>query len=127
MLLTKSQILEAKDLPTKDVYVPEWGGTVRIKTMTALEKDQFEKTVFSSEGKVNMEGMRAKLCAHTIIDENGQRLFSEFEIEKLGGKGSKALERVFTIAQELNGISNKDLKEMEKNSGTDQSESFNSD
>lgn len=117
-LLSKQQIIEASDLPTKDVNVPEWGGTVRVKTMTSAEKDAFEKTIFDAEGKINIVGMRAKLCAHTIIDENGNRVFSEFDIEKLSTKGSKAMERVFTIAQKLNNITDKDLKELEKNSAT---------
>ncbi len=33
MALTKDQIKQAKDTKTDEVEVPEWGGTVIIKTM----------------------------------------------------------------------------------------------
>ena len=115
MLLTRQQIVDADDLPTKDVNVPEWGGTVRVKTMTALEKDKWEISCLTDDKKSNLEAMRAKLAAHTIVDESGQRLFTEFDVEKLAAKSAKAIERIYNIAQKLNGISDKDLKDMEKN------------
>ena len=38
-LLSKEQILAAEDLPHKDVPVPEWKGTVRVRALTGFERD----------------------------------------------------------------------------------------
>ena len=38
-LLSKSAILCANDLQTEDVDVPEWGGTVRVRSFTGRERD----------------------------------------------------------------------------------------
>ena len=40
-----------------------------------------------------------------------------FRSESLGRKSAKALERVFDVAQRLNGMGADDIKEMAKNSG----------
>ena len=41
MLLNKEQIQSVSDLETQDVEVPEWGGTVRLKSLTGAERDRF--------------------------------------------------------------------------------------
>ena len=39
----------------------------------------------------------------------------------MGKKGAKALDRVFSVAQKINGISDGDVEELAKNSGIAQS------
>lgn len=114
-LLTKEQILAADDQPTKDVEVPEWGGTVRIRTMSASERDKWESETYA-DGKVNTLDFRARFCALCIVDEQGARLFTDEEVSTLGRKSAAALQRVFNEAQSLNALSNKDVKELEGNS-----------
>lgn len=114
-LLTKEQILAAQDQPTKDVAVPEWGGDVRIRTMSASERDKWESDTYA-DGKVNTLDFRARFCALCIVDEQGARLFTDEEVSALGRKSAAALQRVFNEAQALNALSNKDVKELEGNS-----------
>jgi hypothetical protein len=128
MFLTKEQILAADDLPRESVKVPEWGkgGCVLVKTMTSDEKNAYEDSVFNKqEGNVSLKQLTAKLCAATMIDEKGELLFSEEDIEALGQKSCKALGRVQSVAQKLNNITDADMKEMEKNSAAGQSDSSN--
>ena len=51
-----------------------------------------------------------------MIDESGQRLFTDEEADLLGAKSGAALDRVFAIAQKLNGLSGADVEEFSKNS-----------
>jgi len=67
--------------------------------------------------KVNLRNMTARLCAICIVDEKGKRVFSDFDAESLGRKSAKALDRIFDVAQRLNGLGADDIKEMAKNSG----------
>jgi hypothetical protein len=118
-LLTKEEILQAEDLPTEDVEVPEWGGTVRVRTLKGYERDKFEESITDQQGKttrVIAEHLRAKLVALSVVDEDGTRLFDEQDVRRLSGKSAKALDRVFAVAQRLSGISNDDVEELVKNS-----------
>ena len=118
-LLSKTAILCANDLQTEDVDVPEWGGAVRVRSFTGRERDAFEASMVRGEGKdrkVDLTTMRARLVGLTVIDEGGQRLFTDDEVDLLGAKSGAALDRVFAIAQKLNGLSGADVEELTKNS-----------
>ena len=106
-LLGRDQILTAQDLPTVDVEVPEWGGTVRVRMMTGGERDAFEAGTITRHGKKieqNLVNIRARLVALCVVDEKGQRLFSEADAAALGQKSAAALNRVFNAAQQLNAL-----------------------
>jgi len=118
MLLNKDQIKGVSDLETQEVDVPEWGGAVRLKSLTGTERDRFEASVVQGQGRnttVNMQNLRAKLVALSAIDEQGNSLFTEEDVKWLGGKSAKALNRLFNAAQSLSGLSESDVKELTAN------------
>ncbi|MFZ2738092.1 MAG: hypothetical protein WBI20_02550 [Burkholderiaceae bacterium] len=105
-ILTKESILAADDLPRERVTVPEWGGDVFVRTMTGTERDAFEASLIGKEsGKEGrLDNVRARLVSLALCSESGERLFDDFEIAALGKKSARALDRVFSVAQRLNGI-----------------------
>ena len=118
MLLTKDAILAANDLVTEDVEVPEWGGTVRVRAISGAERDAFEQAIVTRKGKnvtTNLANIRAKMVALCVVDENGQRLFADKDVLLLGTKSAAALDRVFTVAQQLAGLTDKDVDELAEN------------
>ena len=119
-LLTKKQILDAPDLKTEDVEVPEWGGTVRVRALTGTQRDAYQFSIVHVENAkavTDMTNVSAKLVAFSIIDERGNLLFNESEVEALGQKSSAALDRVFTVASRLSGLTKADIEAIAKNSG----------
>lgn len=117
MFLSKDQILAADDLPFEDVDVPEWKGTVRVRTMTGSERDDFEASIYETVGdkvSVNRKDFRTKLLSKTLVDDKGQRLFTDKEIVQLGGKSAKPIGRLFEVAQRLNGMSAAEQANIEK-------------
>lgn len=115
--LTRDQILNVQDLSTEIVDVPEWGGEVTVKAMTGLERDAFEGSLMGTSGSVKIDNIRAKLVQKTVVDEEtGKQLFSVADIEMLGGKSAAALDRIFTVARKLSGLSEDDVAALEKNS-----------
>lgn len=108
MILSKDQILEANDLQSEAVQVPEWGGAVLVRSMTGADRDAFEASMITvgADGtrRPNMTNMRAKLVALTVVDEAGARVFDMSDVDRLALKSATALERVFTTAQRLNGL-----------------------
>ena len=122
--LSKEVILAALDLPLETVSVPEWGGEVLVRGMTAFERDEFEKSLMkegdAEEGKpakpvYDPSNMRARLCALCMVDENGTLLFSAADAAALGKKSGAALDRVFQVARRLSGLGEKDLEQAVKN------------
>jgi hypothetical protein len=124
--LNKAEILAIDDLKFEDVQIPEWGGAwVRVRTLQANERDRFEASTVQRNGKkvtTNLDNIRARLCLLCMVDENGERLFQEEDTFPLGGKSAAALDRIFTVAQRLNGLRDEDVEELAKNSSGDQSE-----
>lgn len=125
MTLNRSQILEANDLVLESVDVPEWGGSVVVRAMTGADRDAFENSLytFDAAGKAKQElsNMRMKLLAMTIVDDNGNRLFSADDIGALGRKGAAPIERVYAVAQRLNLIGASGEAAAAKNSASGQS------
>ena len=121
MTLTKDQILEANDLKTQSVEVPEWGGSVLVRTMSGTDRDAFEASMITtaSDGsrKPNMTNMRAKLVALTVVDEAGNLMFDVSDVDRLARKSAAALERVFAAAQRINALGVDAQDEIAKNSG----------
>ena len=105
-MLTRDQILQSDDLPRERVSVPEWGGEVLVRTMTGADRDAFEASLVSRDGgkEGRLDNVRARLVALALCDEAGQRIFADADIAALGAKSARALDRVFGVAQRLNGI-----------------------
>jgi hypothetical protein len=121
--LTKQEILAKDDLVTEDLFVPEWDAWVKVRTINASERDWFESTVAQRNGKkitTNVQNIRARLCLLCLVGEDGERLFREEDEFPLGGKSASALDRIFTVAQRLNGLSEADVDELAKNSSAGQ-------
>jgi hypothetical protein len=108
MTLTKDQIFESSDLKSVEVEVPEWGGSVLVRTMTGADRDAFETSMvtINPDGTrtPEMKNLRAKLVALTVVDDANNRLFDVSDIPRLATKSSAALERVFDVAQKINGL-----------------------
>jgi hypothetical protein len=106
----RDQILAADDLPRKEVKIPEWKTTVWVRTLTAGERDRFE----GRQARDPYTDVRARLAVLCLVDESGANIFSEQDIPALSQKCSKALDRIFAISVQLNGISKQDLEELKK-------------
>jgi hypothetical protein len=127
-MLTKEQILSANDLPTQVVNVPEWNGSVIVKTMTGLERDSFEESMLKADKKsIAYVGSKSRLCVRCIVDDSGKRIFSDEDAEALGKKSAPAINRIYDVAARINGINKEDIDELEKNSETGQNDDSISD
>jgi len=100
IMLSKDQILESEDLETKVVKVPEWGGDVKIASMNGVIREQFE-AVLTNKSSSNI---RATAAALSIVDDKGSLMFSKGEIEVLGKKSCKPLNRIYTAVMKLNSL-----------------------
>ncbi len=117
--LSRQEILDADDLVTEEVPVPEWGGMVLVKSLSAGERDKWEATfVRMKSGKdpdINLENLRAKLVAVSVVDEDLTPIFTDADIAGLAKKSAAAMQRVFNVASRLSGVSEADQQSLAKN------------
>lgn len=114
-LLSRDAILQVDDRKYEEVEVPEWGGTVRLRSLTGAEFDTYQQSCITQRGEkrtVNMRNARAKLIVLCAVDADGNRLFGEQDLAALGRKNAKPLDRLFDACQKLVGMSDEDLEEM---------------
>lgn len=115
-ILAREDILGATDLVCEMVSVPEWGGCVIVKTLTAQGRDEFEQAVFGADQdkSIRMRNIRARTLSLCLVDDQGQRLFTEADIVALGEKSAKAMDRAFSVCQRLNALTEADIEELLK-------------
>jgi hypothetical protein len=94
---------------TKTVDIPEWGCAVILRELSIAEAQQL----------LTDPAMRdpARQLALSIVDENGQRLFtSDDDIANLARMSSTVAARLIEQATELNGFSAAAVEAAKKNS-----------
>lgn len=112
-ILTKADILAADDLKKERLSVPEWGGDVYIRVMSGLERDAYEEWAIKSQS--SLKGIRGRIAALCLVDENGNRLFTDADVDDLSKKSAAALERIVGAVMKLNAVSQKDIEEIAGN------------
>jgi hypothetical protein len=94
---------------------------VLVRGLTARQRDEFESSILreGSKGRSEIvrENIRAKLVVQTCFDpETKEKLFSPDDAGALGDKSAAALDKLFSAAQRLSGITGEDVDELAKNS-----------
>jgi hypothetical protein len=111
----RDDVLDIEDIRVHIVPVPEWKKSVRLKVLSAAERDNFEASTVITKGgkqKPNLANLRARLVARCMVNGEGKRIFESGDVARLGGKSSAALDRLFAKCQEINGFSDKDIEGM---------------
>jgi len=110
MMLTADQILSAEDLVRAIVDVPEWGpgAKVTVRMMTTEERQDYWSVALADEGKKPVkQSLIARLCAFTICDDAGNRIFNDDQIPALAKKAGAVIGRIADVAWELNQLGEK--------------------
>ena len=118
-LLGRADILGRNDRTFQNVKCPEWGGTVRVRSLSGAERDQWEEACQEARGKEKVfstKQLREKLLSFCLVDADGKMLFSEGDIALLADKNASALTRLFDVARRLNAIGVQDVEDLVGNS-----------
>jgi hypothetical protein len=125
-LFSKDDIFAVDDNVYDYVEVPEWGNKkVRIRSLSASERDRYEQSLGKLDKKGNMvpdlTNQRARLVALSVVDGKGNRVFSDTEVLKLGGKNAKPITRVYMAAAKLSAMGDDAADEATEDFGDDRS------
>ena len=96
--------------PHEDIDVPGFG-PLKIKVLTAGERDRFEMQHIDE----NKQDFRARLVAATAIDERGAKIFADDDISQLSNLPAHILDPLVKVAARVNRLTDDDNKELRKN------------
>src|SRR5215469_7289904 len=109
--LSRDDILKAEDAAIEEVDLsglPGYSGSVLVRGMTGRERDAFETSMLERGhgGRMvpNTANTRAKLAVRCVVDEDGNRLFTDADATALGEKNGAAIDRIFAVAARLSGM-----------------------
>jgi len=129
--LNKQDIVQVKDVKVEAVHVPEWGGTVYVRSISAAERGLIEEAAAKfkeSKGKDSFaRTFTVKFASLALCDKDGERLFDDKDLSLLQQKNAAAISRIAEAAQRLSGFSKEDMEELEKNSKETQEDDSPSD
>ena len=115
-ILTNPQaILSRDDATYSEVDVPEWGGSIRIKSLSGAERTQILKAM--NRNKETVDGVFEKLIVLGAVDENGKKLFTDdaATLAILQSKDAGVTRRIGEAVLKLSGIAAGSAESAEKN------------
>lgn len=117
MALDRSQILSKKNfLPKQEVAIPEWEGSVWVRSLTVGERDQIDSEFNAARNKGKTpDNLRARMIIKGCCDEAGQPLFTDADLPEINKLPATILEKIFDSILKINRIGAGAVDEAEKN------------
>ena len=120
--LTAESNLAADDFQYADVDCPEWGGVVRVRSLSGGQRSVITQRIQSKD----TENLEELLVIMGCVDENGNRIFTNAHMDALKKKSNSPIQRISKKIMELSGIGTAEekLKEAKKNSDLNDDSSY---
>lgn len=118
-ILSREELLKRRPRRTKAVDVPELGGQVLLRALTEGERSRFEMTFLSKKGTPRadlIEQARARLIVESVVDEQGNLLFSVDDVDAIYQLEASVTARLYDEARKLSGFEENDIESLVKNS-----------
>lgn len=107
--LTIADIQAVVDLETREVEVPEWGGSVEIKGMSKREQQMLRKTATDPlTGQIDPDKMEAAMLAHCLSEPS----VTIEQAEQLMQKSASAIDKILNAIMDITGLSDAAQKAM---------------
>lgn len=126
LLTNPDDVLATDDIVREPVPTPEWGeGTgVLVQSMTANQRFAFMQAQYTvktdSRGKVEVDrhedlNTNVLLVVCSVVNEQGEPVFSRDHVERLAQKNSAPIERIATVARRLSRLRAEDQEVLGEN------------
>lgn len=113
--LSREQILSVTDLRRETLAIPEWGGDIIVRGMAAFERDKILTAIDPSKSTMTDSQLKATLCFQCVINLQGQRVFTEADIDILQTKNPQVLDKIANRILGLSGVGEAAVASIEKN------------
>lgn len=122
--LGREQILNANDLDYEEVEVPEWAppgestAWVRVRPLSARQRSQIEGQMaqihMAKKGYDKLGEGALKMLVWCVVDENGNQLFGDADVNALAKKSSKPVLRLRDVITRISGMDKESVEEAEE-------------
>jgi len=102
-MLSREEILEKSTTKEVVVDVPEWGGSVTLRELTAGDAMGLADAIKAGH-------LAAYVVARSAVTPDGLPMFTEDDVEALKTRGMRAMIRLQRAAFELNGLDDETRK-----------------
>lgn len=114
-ILTAQQIWDAKDIEERVVPVPQWGGAVRIRTLTQKQSGDLRKkatrtNMVTKQSEIDNELLEALLFTEGVIEPR----FTMADYGKLQEKSMAAVSLVLRNVMDASGLTEDAVKDATK-------------
>ncbi len=106
------QRITSAALKLEELDVPEWGGKVYVRRMSAAQRDVFLAATQLARESNNYAGIDRLLVALTLCDEKGILIFDNQS--ELDGLDAVALDRASKAAMRVNALSSEAQADLAK-------------
>ena len=110
--LDARSVLSADDFQYADVDCPEWGGSVRVRGLTAAERSSVARKIKAND----QQDLEVTIVIFGTVDQNGDRLFTKNDKDALRQKSNNVITRIARRILELSGGDEDTAVETQKNS-----------
>lgn len=135
MAILGREILEERRPETTEVEVPEWGGSILIRKLTASEATKYmamaSSVVDTTTGKITdparMVSMLALALVWSWVNEQGGQVLTNADVDRITREPYDTLDRISDAIREFNGLTKKAAEAIEaakKNSAPTASDDF---
>ncbi len=128
--LSRDQVLRADDLEREEVEVPEWGGKILCRCLTALERSELRELSIADHSVEDSyvvtlnDGREIRLRkdydTHVVvrgtIEQDGSQKFELEDVELLNRKNPKVIERISAVIGRLSALDEEHVDELGKDS-----------
>lgn len=119
----RGALLASTALKRKAIDLSKWwpelaGVEIYIQSMSASDRSRYEASMdFDPMGNArDRHNIQAKLAVRVLVDAGGKRVFTDEDLEHVAELNSAAVQHIFNVGAELNGLTKESLAELEKNS-----------
>lgn len=112
----REQVKQADDQKIDGpIGCPEWGVQVYVRGLRGSERDWLEESMLVKSGKqrkLTMADFRAKVVMLSACTPVGEPIFRQGDEKWLTEKSGAVLDRIFTAAVAVSGLSKEDMDEI---------------
>lgn len=119
-ILTADEIWAAKDIEERTVLVPQWGGSVRIRTFSKKQADDMRKKSTGPNPnkpgrpvEVDTDELEARLFVEGVIEPK----FKFEDYDRLAEKSAVAIGLILKAIMDASGLSELAVAEADKSTG----------
>jgi hypothetical protein len=109
--LTREEILQVKDLREEEIEIPEWGGSIVVRSLSGNARQKLVMNCMDKAGKMDIQKLYPMLLIAGCVEPQ----FTKADTDGLNEKSAAALEKAGKAIMKLSGMALEDIEQAEKN------------